>query len=213
MLQLLTEEENSFTVMTFSKDPFLLWVFLDYPLLKPSHYIGYWKNASNYLISQLRVRIFHSGTKKKWVYQEFNVDAVPVAYKLIKNETPAQVILGNFENICSACNFIKNETSSQIFSCEFLETFQPAILLKNGTLIKFCNIFKRTYFLDYLRTAASNNTRFLLDSFIISIVHLKAVSTTFVLVCFLSLNESTRHSRKNFYFTSKALFFLEKIQF
>ena len=147
------------------------------------------------------------------MYQEFNVDAVPVAYKLIKNETPAQVILGNFENICSACNFIKNETSSQIFSCEFWETFQPAILLKNGTLIKFCNIFKRTYFLDYLRTAASNNTRFLLDSFIISIVHLKAVSTTFVLVCFLSLNESTRHSRKIFYFTSKALFFLEKIQF
>ena len=35
-----------------------------------------------------------------------------------------------------------------------------------------------------------------------------------VLVCFLSLNESTYQTRKNaFYFTSKALFVLEKIKF
>ena len=40
------------------------------------------------------------------------------------------------------------------------------------------------------------------------------VSATFVLVCFLSLNESTCQSRKNvFYFTSKALFILKKIKF
>ena len=40
------------------------------------------------------------------------------------------------------------------------------------------------------------------------------VSATFVLVCFLSLNESTCQTRKNgFYFTSKALFVLEKIKF
>ena len=44
--------------------------------------------------------------------------------------------------------------------------------------------------------------------------YLKVVSATFVLVCFLSLNESTFQTRKNvFYFTSKALFVLEKIKF
>ena len=43
---------------------------------------------------------------------------------------------------------------------------------------------------------------------------LKVVSATFVLVYFLSLNESTCQTRKNvFYFTSKALFVLEKIKF
>ena len=42
---------------------------------------------------------------------------------------------------------------------------------------------------------------------------LKVVYATFVLVCFLSLNESTFQTRKNIYFTSKALFILEKIKF
>ena len=43
---------------------------------------------------------------------------------------------------------------------------------------------------------------------------LKFVSTTFLLVCFPSLNESTCQTRKNvFHFTSKALFVLEKIKF
>ena len=43
---------------------------------------------------------------------------------------------------------------------------------------------------------------------------LKVVSATFVLVYFLSLNESTCQTRKNVvYFTSKALFVLEKIKF
>ena len=42
----------------------------------------------------------------------------------------------------------------------------------------------------------------------------KVVSATFVLVCFLSVNESTFQNRKTvFYFTSKALFVLEKIKF
>ena len=42
---------------------------------------------------------------------------------------------------------------------------------------------------------------------------LKVVSTTFLLVCFLSLKESTCKTRKNvFYFTSKALFVLETIK-
>ena len=43
---------------------------------------------------------------------------------------------------------------------------------------------------------------------------LKVVSATFLLRCFLSLNESTCQTRKKFfYFTSKALFVLEKIKF
>ena len=43
---------------------------------------------------------------------------------------------------------------------------------------------------------------------------LKFVSATNLLVCFLSLKESTCETRKNvFYFTSKGLFFLEKIKF
>ena len=44
--------------------------------------------------------------------------------------------------------------------------------------------------------------------------NLKVVSATFVLVYFLSLNKSTCQIRKKaFYFTSKALFILEKIKF
>ena len=43
---------------------------------------------------------------------------------------------------------------------------------------------------------------------------LKVMSATFLLVCFLSLNESTCQTRENaFYFTSKALFVIEKIKF
>ena len=43
---------------------------------------------------------------------------------------------------------------------------------------------------------------------------LKVVFATFLLVYFLSLNESTCQTKKNvFYFTSKALFVLKKIKF
>ena len=43
---------------------------------------------------------------------------------------------------------------------------------------------------------------------------LKVVSATFLLVCFSSPNQNTCQTRKNdFYFTSKALFILEKIKF
>ena len=42
---------------------------------------------------------------------------------------------------------------------------------------------------------------------------LKVVSATFLLVCFLNLNEITCQNRKNaFYFTLKALFGLEEIK-
>ena len=41
-------------------------------------------------------------------------------------------------------------------------------------------------------------------------LYLKVVSATYLLVCFLSLNNSTCQTRKNvFYFTSKALFVLK----
>ena len=40
------------------------------------------------------------------------------------------------------------------------------------------------------------------------------MSTTFLLSCFLSVKDRTYETRKNvFYFTSKALFVLEKIKF
>ena len=43
---------------------------------------------------------------------------------------------------------------------------------------------------------------------------LKVVTATFLLVCFLSVKESTCETMKNvFYFTSKALFVLKKIKF
>ena len=45
-------------------------------------------------------------------------------------------------------------------------------------------------------------------------LYLKVVSTTFLLVWFLSLKETTCQTRKNaFYLTSKSLFVLEKIKF
>ena len=48
----------------------------------------------------------------------------------------------------------------------------------------------------------------------LKVVPLKVVSTTFLLVCFSSLKESYCETWKNvFYFTSKALFILEKIKF
>ena len=44
-------------------------------------------------------------------------------------------------------------------------------------------------------------------------IRLKVVSTTILLVCFLSLKESTYGTRKNdFYFTSEALYVLEEIK-
>ena len=64
-----------------------------------------------------------------------------------------------------------------------------------------CEILKNTYFKEHLHMAASK-------------LILKAVPTTFLLVCFSHLKESTCETRKNvFYFTSKALFVLEIIKF
>ena len=50
--------------------------------------------------------------------------------------------------------------------------------------------------------------------FICISVALKVVSATFLLVSFLSVNESTYQTKKSvYYFTSKALSVLEKIKF
>ena len=44
--------------------------------------------------------------------------------------------------------------------------------------------------------------------------NLKVVYSTYLPLCFLSLDQSTSETRKNIvYFTSKALFILEKIEF
>ena len=44
-------------------------------------------------------------------------------------------------------------------------------------------------------------------------IALKVVSSTFLLVCFVYLKETTCETRKNVYFTSKTLFILEIIKF
>ena len=70
----------------------------------------------------------------------------------------------------------------------------------------FADVFQNTRFFIrnfFFRKWALKNTK-----------TLKIVSATFLLVRFLSLNESTCQTRKNvFYFTLKGLFVLEKIKF
>ena len=53
-----------------------------------------------------------------------------------------------------------------------------------------------------------------MHKFRIIFMTLNVVSATFLIVCFLSLKESSSETRKNVsYFTSKAIFVLEKIKF
>lgn len=59
-----------------------------------------------------------------------------------------------------ASSVTKNEIS-KVFSCKFWEVFQLAAILITRLchrcfVLSFCKIFKRTYFVDHLRTAASN---------------------------------------------------------
>ena len=65
---------------------------------------------------------------------------------------------------------LKMRLSHRYFLVNFGKLFSLQLYQKNETLMKFCEILKNTYFLDYLRTIGSN-TQFLLDSFIISIIH------------------------------------------
>ena len=84
-------------------------------------------------------------------------------------------------------------------------------------------IIKTLYILYNIVFSVSFNFLITMSSIILQIINLlsvgncynlKFVSATFSLVCFLSLNEITCQTRKNvFYFTSKALFVLEKIKF
>ena len=69
-----------------------------------------------------------------------------------------------------------------------------------------------------MQWAKESKSPFVFDPFLFGLVTfpiaLKDVSATFLLVCFLSLNESTCETKKNvFNFTSKAPFVLEKIKF
>ena len=68
--------------------------------------------------------------------------------------------LYHVEVVSPVCSFIKNETPAQAFSREFWENFQPATLIKETPVqvlyCEFCKIFKNTYIVNYLRTAASN---------------------------------------------------------
>ena len=59
-----------------------------------------------------------------------------------------------------------------------------------------------------------NSTRNKTGKSLVKSLYLKVMPVTFLLVRFLSLKESTCHTRKNiFYFTSQALFVVEKIKF
>ena len=67
---------------------------------------------------------------------------------------------------------------------------------------------------NYMQRFTRKDKVYIISCNLVVVSTLKVVSATFVLVCFLSLNESTFQTRKNvFYFTSKALFILEKIKF
>ena len=88
--------------------------------------------------------------KKMQIYQELYADLVPPVCNFVKCRTTVQVLSIFFNNstkgvilqiltFFSTCNFIKNETLTQVFSCESF------------------NIFKNTYFAEYLRRASSND--------------------------------------------------------
>ena len=83
------------------------------------------------------------------VYQQFDVNMVPPACSLIKNETPAQVFFLRILRNVSAGNYIKNNNPAQVFSSEFWK------------------VFKNTCFGEHLRKAASSIARF----FVRLIVH------------------------------------------
>ena len=89
-------------------------------------------------------------SKKMQIYQELYADLVPPACNFVKCRTTVQVLSMFFNNstkgvilqiltFFSTCNFIKIETLTQVFSCESF------------------NIFKSTYFAEYLRRASSND--------------------------------------------------------
>ena len=71
----------------------------------------------------------------------------------------------------------------------------------------------KSYQITYHSEGSSTDNDYILFK-LSNITCLKVVSATFLLDCFLSLNENTCQTRKNaFYLTSKALFVLEKIKF
>ena len=74
-------------------------------------------------------------------------------------------------------------------------------------------IMKCEFNKDLILFTAVYTSEYVSDLFAYQLI-LKVVSSTFLLVCFVYLNESTRETRKNiFYFFLKALFVLEIIKF
>ena len=88
----------------------------------------------------------------------------------------------------------------------------------NADRTAFLDSMYANFFLPYITTPTrvTTHSKTLIDNIFLNNIEdgLKVVSATFLLVCVLSLNESTCQTRKNvFYFTSKALFILKKIKF
>ena len=75
-------------------------------------------------------------------------------------------------------------------------------------------IFNKIYTKDYHKRIPKLFLKVKREMLLTHLFILKVVSTTFSLVCFLCLKESTCETRKNiFYFTSNALFVFEIIKF
>ena len=60
------------------------------------------------------------------MYQQFDVDIVPLGCNFIRNETPAQ---GFFQ----PAFLLENETPVQVFPGEFFKIFQPVSLLRRDS--------------------------------------------------------------------------------
>ena len=86
-----------------------------------------------------------------------------------------------------------------VLMLEILSTSIVIIVIR-----KSFSLFKGEFFLFNTKITAMSNNKYL---------KLKVVFATFLLVCFLSLKESTCDLEKCFCFTSKALSVLEKIKF
>ena len=102
----------------------------------------------------------------------------------------------NFPHCNSSLGFLKKYTSKA-----YLQSSSSLFLLLKH-FAYFCKFFDQLIQLVFVQVGHALSSS------------LKVVSATFLLVCFLSLSKSTCQTRKNaFYFTSKALFVLEKIKF
>ena len=113
-------------------------------------------------------------------------------------------------------HFFRDEAQMLV---EFLNDSSEVIIRHIMKIIILNNVLKEAVTADLLIKIRMSKTsdQLTLDDMKLSTtteILLKAVSAIFLLVCFLSHNNSTCQTRKNaFYFISKALFFLETIKF